>query len=61
MPSYIVRWEIEVDADTPHEAIEQAIEMLPIMSSDSRATIFDVLDPDDESLIKQIDIAKDWR
>ena len=63
MPTYIVRWEIEIDADTPREAVEFAIDMLPIAHPEdgqehTLATVFDVLDPDDESLIQQIDISE---
>lgn len=42
MPSFIVRWEIEVDADTPAAAVETACEMLPIMGNDTTATVFHV-------------------
>jgi hypothetical protein len=57
MNSYIVSWQVEVDADTPEDAVTQACEMLPV-DGRSTATFFDVLDPEDDSLIEQIDISK---
>lgn len=56
MASYIISWHIELDADTPEDAVAEAVDML--MSPDTTATVFDVLDPDDESLIRQIDAFK---
>lgn len=40
MPNYIVKWEIDIEADTPREAAQMArkIQLRP----DSTATVFDV-------------------
>lgn len=60
MQEYLVSWQIEVDADTPEEAAHLAASMMPLcVGNGSTATFFDVLDPDDESLIKQVDISKE--
>ncbi len=40
MPEYRVRWEIEVDAETPREAVENALEIHRDLSS--IATVFEV-------------------
>jgi hypothetical protein len=57
MPEYIVRWWIEVEADSPAEAAITAANM--VKDPEGVATLFDVLDPTDESLIEQIDVAKE--
>ena len=43
MPSYKVTWEIDVDADTPLEAAQEALRM---QDSGSTATIFTVVSDD---------------
>lgn len=42
MPSYVVRWEIEVEADDSETAVIEALESLPFANPDSLATFFDV-------------------
>lgn len=44
MPEYLVRWEIEVDADSPEEAVDKACQMLPVAGNDSIATVFEVVE-----------------
>jgi hypothetical protein len=41
---YCVRWEIDVHADSPREAAEQALEIQ--RRRDSTATVFQVVGPD---------------
>lgn len=43
---YLVRWEIEVTADDPKDAVREAIACMPKSISDSNtlATVFDVFD-----------------
>lgn len=64
MAKFVVRWTIEVDADTEHEAVEQAAEMLPIMGNDTTATVFEVCPEDnaDDPTVKWISVdVRDWR
>ena len=52
MPEYRVRWDIDVDADDPKDAVAQAWKAMH--KKGSRATIFEVLDveyPDEEEEI----------
>ena len=51
---YVVRWEIELTASSPQEAARLAAEM--VRDPDSMATVFVVLDPEDETLIEQVDV-----
>jgi hypothetical protein len=45
MASYIVKWEIEVDADSPEEAVRQAYnDLFPHPGNGSTATFFDVIE-----------------
>lgn len=44
---YCVRWEIDVQADSPREAAEQALEIQ--RRRDSTATVFEVVGPDGTS------------
>jgi len=56
MTDYLVRWEIDVEAETPQAA---AAESLRIMRDpDSTATVFDVF-ADDKSKPERIDLADD--
>ena len=60
MPLYLVSWEIHVDAENPREAVEQAIESLPIEGGSSLATVFTVDDPETQTTLS-FDIAEDWK
>lgn len=42
MAAYVVKWEIEVEADSPEEAVAEAYNMFPHPGSDSTAKYFDV-------------------
>lgn len=50
MPSYLVRWEIQVDAEDPELAVLEACQMFPIARDDrereSLATVFVVTEED---------------
>ena len=62
MPAYTVRWEIEVDADDERQAVELAVEMLPVYGNDTTATEFQVTRSDRPAYVWDIfDIARDWR
>jgi len=41
MPTYLVSWKIEIEADTPREAAEEALEIQ--RDPESLATLFEVL------------------
>lgn len=41
MPQYLITWEIELDADSPEEAAEEALRIH--RDPDSEATVFDVM------------------
>ena len=47
MAEYLVRWEIELEADNPQDAAAQALDIH--RDPDSIATVFDVVDPDGET------------
>ncbi len=47
MPTYLVRWEIDIEADNPVEAAAQAL--ITQRDSGSCAVVFDILDPKDEA------------
>lgn len=52
MTNYLVKWEIDIDADTPEEAAQKAREAQhPITYS----TVFDIYDEKGE-FIKQVDV-----
>ncbi len=42
MSAYVVRWEIEVDAESPEEAVDLACQMLPVAGNETTATFFGV-------------------
>ena len=42
MPEFRVKWEIDIDADTPEKAAKQALEHM--RNPASIATVFDVID-----------------
>lgn len=44
MPCYLVRWEIDIDADSPREAAEMARAIQ--QNRDNGATYYEVTDPD---------------
>ncbi len=56
MPSYVVEWCIDVDADSPREAAQQAWETM--RRPKSTANVFDVIDPKGET--KRIDLQVIW-
>ena len=58
MPEYIVRWEIDIDADSPREAAEKALEV--VRDPASIATFFQVLDRDslEEAEWESVDLAE---
>lgn len=54
MPEYVVEWQINISADNPREAAEQALNIM--RNPSSTATVFDVL-TEDESV--RIDLEED--
>ena len=48
MTTYLVTWRIEVDANSPLEAVREAHSCLPTDNNDSTATVFDVESLDEE-------------
>ena len=52
---YLVRWEIDIWANSPYEAALQAQEIQHDTKGDSLATIYDIIDPETEKVIAQID------
>lgn len=56
MPSYFVTWEPEIDADTPREAAQRALEIH--RDPDSTATRFKVIEEDTEEII-EIDLLEE--
>lgn len=62
MPNFLVRWEIDIEADDPTSAALEAANI--VRDPESTASFFDVLTPEDESLIEQVDVFKvagGWR
>ena len=53
MPDYVVRWEIDITADSPREAAKEALEIQ--RDSQSIAMAFDVID-DATSVTNYIDL-----
>ena len=51
--NYRVTWEIDIEADSAHEAAETALEIQ--RRPDSTATVFTVLDETDESVVIDLD------
>lgn len=51
MPAYTVRWEIDVDADTPEQAVAHAVTMMPVPGNDTTATWCDVCHEADTTLM----------
>lgn len=52
MPRYLVSWEIDIDADTAHEAARQAHEI--VRRHDTTANVYKVIDLDqsgDETIV----------
>lgn len=43
MPHFLISWQIDEEADSPQEAIRQAITRMPHPGSSSCATIFEVV------------------
>ena len=58
LKTYIVTWEIELDAESPRAAAEEALETLrdPLYST---AIVFTVIDPKTRKVYKQTD-AEQW-
>ena len=54
MAEYVVRWKIELEADSPQDAAAQALDIQ--RDPDSIATVFDVVDPGGAS--KTVDVAE---
>ena len=52
---YLVRWEIDIEADSVEEAAAEAFKYANRQSTD--ATVFTVHDPMDQTLIKTVDVA----
>lgn len=52
---YLVRWEIDIWATDPYQAALQAREIQQDTSEDNIATIYDIIDPETEKVIAQID------
>jgi hypothetical protein len=48
MPTYLVTWEIDIDADSPREAAEKALAIQ--RNPESTATVFQVLENDTETI-----------
>jgi hypothetical protein len=47
MKEYRVTWEIDIDADSPEEAAQKALDIQ--RNPESMATVFDVFEPDEEA------------
>lgn len=56
MANYRVKWEIDIEADSPEEAAKEALKIQ--RDPDSVATIFDVID--DNGVTIQIDLNPEW-
>lgn len=57
MPTYFVTWEIEIDADSPREAAEQALKIQ--RDQDSTAVVFGVIGFDTEEDKQMIDLLEE--
>lgn len=57
MPEYLVKWEIDINADSPREAAEKALEIH--RDPDSVATFFKVIHPEDDEKRSWSDIDLD--
>ena len=57
MPTYLVTWEIDIDADSPREAAEKALAIQ--RNPESTATVFQVLEQDTENDTETIDPVSD--
>ncbi len=53
MSSYLVRWEINIDADSPVEAAKEARRIQ--LDTSSTATVFEVIDEETDK-VEQIDL-----
>ena len=51
---YLVKWEIDIEADSAQEAAQKALEIQ--RDSGSEAVVFDVCNPDTGSTIESVDL-----
>ena len=58
MKTYSVMWEIEVNADSPREAAQKALEIQ--RDYYSTATVFDVVNNDDTDKMERIDLLTNY-
>ena len=58
MPSYLVTWEIDVDADDPVQAALQAWRLMRM--PDSIANTFDVIECDKDGSAVRVDLQEEW-
>jgi len=56
MANYRVKWEIDIEADSPEEAAKESLKIQ--RDPDSVATIFDVTD--DNGVTTEIDLNPEW-
>lgn len=54
MPGFLVQWEIDVEADTPLEAAQQAFNLMRL--PDTTTTVFDVIEHDSDGEAERIDL-----
>lgn len=58
MPSYLVTWEIDVDADDPVQAALEAYRLM--RAPDSLANVFDVIECDSDGEAVRVDLQEQW-
>jgi hypothetical protein len=46
MSTYVVQWQIDIEAESPEDAVMEAYNLLPFPGSDSIATVFSVTTAD---------------
>lgn len=57
MPSYLVTWEIDIDADTAHEAARQAHEI--VCRPDTLANVYKVIEHDSNGEAVTVDLEEE--
>ncbi|MEN5275793.1 hypothetical protein ABE527_02470 [Brucella sp. TWI432] len=57
MPRYLVSWEIDIDADTAHEAARQAHEI--VRRHDTTANVYKVIEHDRNGEAVTVDLEED--
>ncbi|SPL65385.1 hypothetical protein [Ochrobactrum soli] len=57
MPSYLVTWEIDIDAETAHDAARQAHEI--VRRPDTSANVYKVIEHDSSSETVTVDLEED--